>query len=95
MEESTEKIGFLSTSIGVKLHHIGSAVRRSMQRLLRKYQDQQLRASLIRDGFKIEVYGDGNWCVDLRSMRLPAKIRMSDAALDRLLIDIRADGGGI
>lgn len=95
MEEITEKIGFLSTSFGVKLHHAGYVVGRTVQRLLRRYQDRQLRAALIRDGFKIEFYGNDNWRVNMRAMYLPAKIRMSDRALDRLLIDIAASEGVI
>lgn len=95
MEEITEKIGFLTTSFGVKLHHVGAALGRGVQRLLRKYQDRQLRAALIRDGFKVEFYDNDNWRVNMRGMYLPAKIRMSDAALDRLLADIKTSEGAI
>ncbi len=90
MEEITDKITFATTSIRVKMHHIGSTFRRAISRLTKAHNDRRIRRALVKDGFKIEWLSRTSWRVDMRDFHMPAKIRMSDRALDRLLLDIRA-----
>ena len=86
--ERTKEIVFGDLSAIVKAHHAISFLTRLLARVKKARLDRRIRRELERDGFTVITSSNGDWHVDVESLRVPAQLSLGEPAFNRLLDSI-------